>query len=196
MLVIERSIEHEAFPTGVGAVNSWRFLAVSLMPVSEGGEGGSSTCGSNQSNSPALYTGGVFSRAPPEPEPVVEVNLVLQVDLGAIAERFTSEYAFERADVIQHLAAYMALPSWPRERARLDAHGFKMPPIPPLNSSERRSRRRGPGMHQGASPSGMRATHADADDMDAEKMYPVMSDSALHRAQVLALTELRSHAPQ
>ena len=53
MLVIERSIEHEAFPTGVGAVNSWRFLAVSLMPVSEGGEGGSDTPPPSQEVPPA-----------------------------------------------------------------------------------------------------------------------------------------------
>ena len=156
-LLVERSIEHDAYTADGRSVRGWRFCAISVQPRPVL----TNTPSSSYTNSPACSAGegSSFGRSANEE---VEVTLILQVrcccfvcpratmsqtlrsetapfflcrcvctlpqvDLGSIAERFTSEYALEHADIINPLIQYMALPGWAEERARLLAEGPRMP---------------------------------------------------------------------
>ena len=137
-----------------------------------------------------------------------------QVDLGSIAERFTSEYALEHADIINPLIQYMALPGWAEERARLLAEGPRMPkerkeqPTSLPTSQNGSFKQKQPKASRSSSNgSGVRRPSADAvdvaddgdDEHDEESVDseprepkgPMSSNAQLHRAQVLALRKLR-----
>ena len=103
MLIIERSVDNPTQSNKGGAVTGWRFLAVSVTPIEPAAHG----------------------------EPSVQINLVLQVDLGNLPGLFTSEFALERADLVNALNQYTERPVWPQERARLRAEGISPPPPPP-----------------------------------------------------------------
>ena len=238
-LLIERSFQHSTWPVQNGAACGWQFSAMSVAPVLESGS-------PHEPSSEASLYGSV----PPSPEPHaaaaggpaepdVELCLIHQLDLGGtVVERFAREYALERSDLLSALTTYMALPTWERVRARLDAEGPKSPP-PIANLSPKSHTRRsssgtaladlptavasgtpsdghataekrgkgGDGKHVSSSrastgeqplPKGGNAAGGAQEGeapgyMRAEVIDPPMVaiDSALHRAQVLALAQLR-----
>jgi len=215
ILVIERSIEHEAWPRRPSSVRGWRCLAILLSMVTPSSTQSSSALsesaqGGDQHND-ALR---VLTDGEPACEGDVDVAVVLQVDLGNIAEHFTGEYALEQVDLMTAIDKYTSTPGWPAERKRLMSEGPRLP-ARPAQPHRRAGLRKNPAASSRSAGgtrdddddgSGRRYSYEcksvseasptedmnkDLGDINAQPMVALSADSALHRAQVMAFAQLR-----
>lgn len=112
------------------------------------------------------------SAAEPQDEPEVEVSMILQVDLGDLSEHFTSMYSLEQADLVPSIQSYIRRPQWAADSARLLADGPLLPEAPRVAGASR------PTEH--------------GEPLQSEPLEALQrAHIALHRAQVVALTDLR-----
>lgn len=187
MLVIERSIDHHAWPARPArGVRGWQFVATSITP-------GASAPPSSSSSAPFAGAEAGDGAEQPDAESVV-LERVVQVDLGNVSARFTNEYALEAADIVSGLTSYLALPTWPDERTRLQAASGPMLPTlsPDVAQLEPLLAHDAAGGSLADEEDG--AEEEDGADDEAPPPRtgaPFSTDSALHRAQVLAFAELR-----
>ena len=146
-LIIERSVRHPSWPPQPAAVRAWRFFAVQLSPV------GSTIL--------PLQPVGRHSKdaLPPIMEQEVELCLVLQLDLGDLTERFTSQFALESAELINAISTYISHPGWEVERKRLEAEGSRLPAPRRIEVPSRGASRKSSADAHGRSPRSSRTTH-------------------------------------